>query len=418
MSNMKIKSEEHKNIIQQYESGIEISDIASLYNVQPQSIRKILKKYNIDIESQIQRFHRLYDDEIIQLSLNGLSNRQIADLYGVDHNTISKILYNNSIDCARVRFHNDNDMDIVNLYLNGTSVADIANQYNVDRAIIYSICDKYNISRKQDQFHNEFDLEITQLYNKGYSTNDLSKIYGVCHSTIVDIVRVHSSIRSKSEQHRQYTIDEHYFDEIDTPNKAYILGILYADGTNDEYGHIALSLQERDIDILQKIQKEIGSNEPLNYREFSRVNEDWNNQWRMFINNKHISNALSKYGVIKNKTFMVKYPMWLDDSLHSHFIRGMIDGDGSISQHYISLAGTYDICYTTGEILKNKCDIHYAIYANKNIYTLMVHRKEDKVKVLSFLYKDADLFLDRKYNSYIQFMNNINNSNQINELVG
>lgn len=417
MGNIKITFEEHDNIIQQYESGMEINDIASKYNVQPQSIRKILRKYNINIESKIQRFHKLYDNEIIQLSLEGWSNRQIADKYGVDHNTISKILYNNGIDHARTRFHNSNDIDIIELYLNGTPVVDIARRYNVDKATIYSICDKYNIPRKKAQFHDEFDIDIIRLYDEGYSTNEIATIYGVCHNTIADIVRTYSSIRSTSERHRKYTIDEHYFDEIDTPNKAYILGILYADGTNDECGRIALSLQERDIDILQKIQKEIGSNEPLNYREFKKVNENWSNQWRMFINNKHISNTLSKYGVVKNKTFVVEYPRWLDDSLHSHFIRGMIDGDGSITQNYISLAGTYDICYIAGEILKDKCDIQYTIYASNNIYSLRIYRKIDRIKVLSFLYKDADLFLNRKYNEYVKFMNYINNSDQINELV-
>lgn len=416
MGNIKIQISEHKNIVYLYNNGIRITDIATKYGVQAQSIRKILKKYNVSIESDVQKFHKLHDSEIIQHSLSGMSNRSIANLYGVDHNTIAKILSDNGIDNARVRFHALNDIDIVDLYLNGESVVAIAKEYNIDKATIFAILDKYNIPRRQIQFHFDNDERIVELYQLGYSTNEIATMYNVNHQTIADVVRKYSSIRSKSEQHRRYTIDEHYFDEINTPNKAYIMGVLYADGTNNGCGHIALSLQENDVDILQKIQKEIGSNEPLNYREFSKINPNWKNQWRMFINNKHISETLSKHGVVKNKTFIVEYPKWLDDSLHSHFIRGMIDGDGSINQRYISLAGTYNICYTTGEILKEKCGIHYTIYKSQNIYDLRVCRKLDMVRVLEFLYKDADLFLDRKYNEYLNFIDNINNSSQNNEL--
>ena len=418
MGNTKIQISEHKDIIQLYNDGVKIADIATKYGVQPQSVRKILKKYDIKIKSDSQKFHRLYDSEIIQYSLDGLSNRQIADIYGVDHNTISKILLGNGIDNARSRFHILNDESIVFDYINGKKVVDIENEYNIDYSTIFSILDKYNIPRRQEQFHIKHDEDIIQLYKIGYSTNEIAAIYDVDHNTIADIISKLYFIRSKSEQHRQYTINEHYFDEIDTPNKAYILGFLYADGTNNGSDTVSLSLQERDVGILQKIQREIGSNAPLNYREFNKININWSNQWRMCICNKHISDILSQYGMVRNKTFVVKYPKWLDDSLHSHFIRGMIDGDGCVNQKYVSLCGTYDICYTTGEILREKCGINYIIYRNQNIYDLRVYKKQDRINVLSFLYKDADLFLDRKHNEYLNFMNSINNTNQNNELAG
>lgn len=152
--------------------------------------------------------------------------------------------------------------------------------------------DKYNIPRRQEQFHIKHDEDIIQLYKIGYSTNEVAAIYDVDHNTIADIISKLYFIRSKSEQHRQYTINEHYFDEIDTPNKAYILGFLYADGTNNGSDTVSLSLQERDVGILQKIQREIGSNAPLNYREFNKININWSNQWRMCICNKHISDIL------------------------------------------------------------------------------------------------------------------------------
>lgn len=41
--------------------------------------------------------------------------------------------------------------------------------------------------------------------------------------------------KSKSRSNcRKYTINEKYFEKVDTPEKAYILGLLYADGYNSE----------------------------------------------------------------------------------------------------------------------------------------------------------------------------------------
>ena len=49
-------------------------------------------------------------------------------------------------------------------------------------------------------------------------------------------------------------------------NKAYILGMLFADGHNDtEKNVVTLSLQEEDKEILDKISIELGSNKPLYY---------------------------------------------------------------------------------------------------------------------------------------------------------
>ena len=54
----------------------------------------------------------------------------------------------------------------------------------------------------------------------------------------------------------QYTFDTHFFDEINTQEKAYVLGFLFADGYNyEKRGVVSLSLQEKDKEILDKISK-------------------------------------------------------------------------------------------------------------------------------------------------------------------
>ena len=63
---------------------------------------------------------------------------------------------------------------------------------------------------------------------------------------------------------RIFSCDEHYFDVIDTPNKAYILGLLWSDGYNDVVrGQIKIQLQDRDKSVLERINIEVDSDRPL-----------------------------------------------------------------------------------------------------------------------------------------------------------
>ena len=55
---------------------------------------------------------------------------------------------------------------------------------------------------------------------------------------------------------RRYNLDEEYFDNINSQNKAYILGFLYADGSNNPKKHtVSISLQEEDRYILEWMRK-------------------------------------------------------------------------------------------------------------------------------------------------------------------
>ena len=62
--------------------------------------------------------------------------------------------------------------------------------------------------------------------------------------------------KSQSELQRKYNIDETFFDVIDTEEKAYFLGLLYADGCNaTNRNAVILSLKEDDKEILEKIKQ-------------------------------------------------------------------------------------------------------------------------------------------------------------------
>jgi hypothetical protein len=126
---------------------------------------------------------------------------------------------------------------------------------------------------------------------------------------------------------KKRTYNENYFETINSEDKAYFLGFIFADGcvTNDpkKYRYqLTLKLHSKDIDILKLFIKSIDADMNVwcsNKREICEVS----------FSGKKIINDLEKLGVLPNKTFSVKYPQ-IDKEFERHFLRGYFDGDGCI----------------------------------------------------------------------------------------
>ena len=117
--------------------------------------------------------------------------------------------------------------------------------------------------------------EIEELYKTGkYTFKAISKIYNVNPSTIERyLAKIGYKAKSQSELQRKYPIVEDFFDKIDTEEKAYILGFLYADGYNDTNKNaVCISLKYDDVEILNTITKIIQPTKPLFYLDMSPNN--------------------------------------------------------------------------------------------------------------------------------------------------
>lgn len=91
-------------------------------------------------------------------------------------------------------------------------------------------------------------------------------------------------------------------------------------------------------------------------------------------------------------------------SLESAYIRGLIDGDGYIreTQFGLGLVGSYEICkYVQDFISKNIKDISSNhIREHGIIYKLELTGKNQSKEILDFFYKNAKIYLTRKYTIY------------------
>lgn len=275
---------------------------------------------------------------------------------------------------------------------------------------MYYICCYINayINMKQRRLTKEEKVGLFAKYETGnYTAADLSKEYPISNNAINALLRRHGyEAKSQSELQRKYDIDETFFDVIDTEEKAYFLGILYADGYNNtDRNSVALSLKEGDKSILIKLNSLLQPNKPLQYVHIKYKNSS--DQYRLVIANKHISKKLVELGCDKAKTFKIIFPTeeQVPINLINHFVRGYFDGDGCVQPRQCNITSTEKFCFSLKDILSQKginCTIDTRFpERNNNIRTLHISGRKQLLKFLDWIYENSTVYLDRKHEIYL-----------------
>ena len=220
--------------------------------------------------------------------------------------------------------------------------------------------------------------------------------------------------------------NENFFDVIDTEEKAYFLGLLYADGCNyEDKGIIKIDLIEKDNYILESLKNLLKADNKISHypAETKLINGkycDCQPSCRLLINNKHISSILASYGMISHKSekgIYIKNNV-IPDYLFNHFnwIRGLIDGDGGIDywidnentghkKFQINFCSTEDSVYKLSDFFKDKFNCKPCIqdrYPDRDNNNLQLCISGNKIvrKIIDWLYKNATIYLQRKYDKY------------------
>jgi hypothetical protein len=260
-------------------------------------------------------------------------------------------------------------------------------------------------------------IEMGKLYHEEHlSLEEVAAKFGIGSGLVHRYFVKHNiSRRSAEESHRKYAINEDFFDNIDTEEKAYFLGFLYADGCNQmEHNYTTcLALELSDKEILEKFAKLIYKDNPLHQiKKYDRTHETPPRGYTasFSINSKHICFQLQKLGCVSKKTFILTYPKWMPDNMHRHFIRGYFDGDGTINNVDKKISGCKIV--STKEFLegiKNIVPTNSNLYKNdltndKNTYDLCFSGNRNIQKFLNWIYAGSTIYLDRKYKRYLQFI--------------
>ena len=258
---------------------------------------------------------------------------------------------------------------------------------------------------------------VVQYIEQGKSLTEIAKIYNISGSQLSVLLKKNNYILSKK-------FNENMFDSIDTEEKAYWLGFIFADGyisnqetfDNTKRHAFELSLSIKDINHLYKFNKfmeHVGDNVKVGK---TKVRDKEYIRCRWSIRNKHLWETLNSYGCTPNKSLTLKFPnesIFIDKSLIRHFIRGYFDGDGCISRIIqktvvrpsVSLLGTPEFINQVTKYINVPYKPLTHRHHSPQTIDLRIAKIQTICNVLNYLYDSATIYLERKYKLYEFFKN-------------
>jgi hypothetical protein len=283
---------------------------------------------------------------------------------------------------------------------NHRNSSELSKKFNVQLSTIVHHLKKNNVYIKvMPKLNNNDKINIINDYKRGIDVLKLSKQYDIAVQNVHRLLKLNNiKIRnSRNKNGRLYDLNENYFRSIKNSDVAYIIGLIITDGNvmiryNGCY--LSITLHINDKYILEEISKKLSYNGPL-YIYKNR------NACALKICSKILCDDLKKYCIVPNKSLTVKFPDI--NKYFYHFLRGVIDGDGSIMMSQkrnrpaiVIYSGSFN--FTNG-LYKKLCKLKMEPVfqkVNDRAYRIIIGKRKPIVKLLKLLYKNANMFLIRK----------------------
>ena len=261
----------------------------------------------------------------------------------------------------RTREWYDENKDIImQMYYSGKKIQDICNELECNKSMIYRKFNEWNIQRR-------------------------------------------NRIKSNERCNAIYDVDSHYFEDIDSEHKVYWLGFMVSDGFVNKK-EISFCLKKDDIEAIKNFKNDLKSTHPIKF------NKDGNPFITIVC--KNLCESLYSYGLHNRKSWdfdINNIVNKIPKEYEHHFIRGLFDGDGSIGyynypylnkpQFHFGYTGLKNVC----EYIQNKLGIkRNLVYEGNVTYTLVTRNPIDINNIFDYLYKDATIYLSRKYETFLK----------------
>lgn len=192
---------------------------------------------------------------------------------------------------------------------------------------------------------------------------------------------------------RKYSLDNGFLNNIDSENKAYLLGWIASDGYISPKNRVIIRIHKKDIDIIYKLKEIMNYDIPINH---------YKNIVTLYINSKAFTDNCCRHLnlLVGKKASVVTFPELLNENLKWSFLRGYFDGDGGIinpshKNRYPSCSigsSSYKMLEQIKEFVKIPCSL-----SNRQISW----NGNNCLDVLGKLYDNQTLYLKRKKDQYI-----------------
>ena len=293
-------------------------------------------------------------------------------------------------------------------YTKGETARSIAKDYpQYNENTISRHIRKMGLSRGKGvsfEYENLKPIIIQEYQNDKKATLiSLSRKYNICDRTISEWLKA-AGIEIKQKQGFLTNCDTSYFKEINTPHKAYLLGFITADGSiigakEYEPNCCALEVEDKDKEVLEFAKSQINPDAALTPCYYNSKHN-----FKVSFNSKELCSDLSKYGIIRNKSKIIKeVPINLiPKNLLPFYFRGLIDGDGCVHKRgAISIySGSEEFIKSVQDILVTEIGVKKLGIYKGTTYFISWAAREDREKLYHYLYDDlnATYYYKRKFN--------------------
>lgn len=309
---------------------------------------------------------------------------------------------------SKRKYWSKQDIEYLKVHINDMSINELAFHFNVSYQAITHKLSKLNIPKKSygtywTDKENSIIHEHFEYAPKEYLMNLLP------NRTWVAIVQHGNDCGLNRKTQDRYTINYRYFSSWNE-NVAYILGLIAADGHiiyhgNSNSNSLELELAEYDVEILYKILDILESKKPLMYSKKKHT-------YKLSISNVKIIEDMIQKGIpYINKTTDICFPSDIPHEFQKDFIRGILDGDGSIyiekatNRLHLQFLGSLSMITSIRDIIPiDITDLTIIdLYSSHACYKLSISGKRAQ-QILSWIYNDSTLYFQRKHNIYLSYL--------------
>ena len=267
--------------------------------------------------------------------------------------------------------------------------------------------------------------QLVELYRAGQSIYDIGRALGCAPQTVSkkliaageprrDKGAATAACRTQEPERwsRIHTVREDAFVEITTPEQAYWLGFLSADGTIRDDGVVELALQLGDQSHVERFRTFIGSDAPLKvYRKGASAHS--RDSCKVAVCSRKLANTLALHGITPRKSLVLEWNRSLDPSLYQHYIRGYFDGDGGWCfsqkppQAQFQIVGVESFLLELQQLLMSELGYGPVKLKETKVAALKILGYGGTCQVVRFanyIYQDAEVYLDRKLHALLDFL--------------
>ena len=265
------------------------------------------------------------------------------------------------------------------------------------------------------------DNLVIERYNELKNLKKVAKSFGVSLRPIKRILNKNNIELTN----RRFNVNHSYFNVIDSEDKAYWLGFLFADGCirkTKTGSQVVLKLSVKDENHLINFKNNLNSEHKIVYNVSKTTSKNGtpsvSNNCIIRVNSGEMVEDLINQGCIPRKTFTIERPN-IDEKYFRHFLRGFYDGDGNFFYSEVTKMSVVTIVCASKNFRTFIIDVMSKIpnigkiHEDDNRYTIKINNIVGIIEFLSYLYYDSKIELTRKkeyYERYKEYRRSIESS--------